>query len=162
RPLLYTADVSIPLHPIVDPSRPGVRIYAAAGRLRPGVTRSQAEQELAVISRDLAREFPVSHAQFRPPVRDLREQLLGQQRPGLMAMGGGVLLLLLLACANVMNLPVGHLAGRRGEMALRAVIGASRWRLTRMVLAQSFLVAAAGGALGLVTMDTVLPALLAL
>jgi predicted permease len=162
RPLLFAGDVWIPLHAKIDPARQGARIYAGAGRLRPGVTPAQAEQELAAISKDIAREFPAGHAQYRPRVRDLREQLLGQQRPGLLALGGGVLLLLLLACANVMNLTVGHLADRRGEMTLRAVIGASRWRLTRMVLAQTFLVAALGGVLGLVTIDAVLPALLAL
>ncbi|HEV3141554.1 MAG TPA: FtsX-like permease family protein, partial [Vicinamibacterales bacterium] len=86
----------------------------------------------------------------------------GQQRPALLALGAGALLLLMLACANVANLTLGHLAGRRAELTMRTLLGASRWRLIQQQLVQSLIVSSGGGALGLAIVVWSLPALLAL
>src|SRR5262245_28517169 len=111
-PLLDASEVWIPLSPKVDPNQGG-RITAGISRLRPGATAAQAEAELAPISAQLAKEYPTAHARSRPDVRGLRENLLGDRRPALVALAAGVALLLVLACANVANLTLGHLASRR-------------------------------------------------
>ena len=162
RPLLDASEVWIPLAPQVDPAQQNARLTAGVARLRPGATPAQAEAELAAASARLAREFPTGHGKARPHVIPLRENLFGPQRPALVALGAGVLLLLLLACANVANLTLGHVSGRRAELAMRALLGASRARLVQQHIVQSLVVAAAGGALGLIAVIWSLPAVLAL
>ncbi len=161
-PLLNVSQVWIPLNPQVDPSRQGLRVMQVAARLRPGVTYAQAQQQLQSISAQLAKEFPTTHGKITPVVKDLRTQLYGKRQPALVAMGAAVLLLLTLACVNVLNLTLGHLATRRGEMAIRAAIGGGRWRLARLQLVQTSIITLAGGALGVVLATWVLSSMLAL
>jgi putative ABC transport system permease protein len=160
-PLLDRSEIWVPLHATVNPARQSLRIMTSAGRLRPGVTAAHAQQELAAISEALAREFPASHTGMTPQVRDLQEQLLGDRRPALLTLAASVLLLLLLACANVLNLTLGHLTTRRSELAVRAAIGSGRWPLVRLQLVQTVLLASLGGAVGVALMAWSLPALLA-
>jgi len=162
RPLLDASEVWIPLAPHVDPAQQSARMTAGVARLRPGATIAQAEAELAATSARLAREFPAGHGKAHPQVIPLRENLFGQQRPALVALGTGVLLLLMLACANVANLTIGHVSGRRAELTMRALLGASRWRLAQQHIVQSLVIAGAGGALGLIVVIWSLPAVLAL
>jgi putative ABC transport system permease protein len=162
RPLLDASEVWIPLAPHVDPAQQSARMTAGVARLRPGATIAQAEAELAATSARLAREFPSGHGKAHPQVTSLRENLFGQQRPALVALGAGVLLLLLLACANVANLTLGHVSGRRAELTMRALLGASRWRLVQQQIVQSLVIATAGGVLGVIVVIWSLPALLAL
>ena len=162
RPLLDASEVWIPLAPHVDPAQQSARLTAGVARLRPGAAIAQAEAELASASARLAREFPAGHGKAHPQVIPLRENLFGQQRPALVALGAGVLLLLLLACANVANLTIGHVSGRRAELTMRALLGASRWRLAQQQIVQSLVIAASGGLLGLIVVIWSLPALLAL
>src|SRR5690349_3041309 len=68
----------------------------------------------------------------------------------------------MLACANVANLTIGHVSGRRAELTMRALLGASRWRLAQQQIVQSLVIAGAGGALGLIVVIWSLPAVLAL
>jgi putative ABC transport system permease protein len=161
KPLLIESDVWLPLHPTVDPAKLNLRIMAAAGRLRAGVTAVQAERELVPASAGLAREFPSSHGRMRPHVAPLGKQLYGSQAPGVVALAGAVLVLLILASVNVMNLTLGHLAERREEIAVRAMLGGSRWRLVRLQTIENGLIALAGCGLGLVIMNEWLPAILA-
>src|SRR5439155_2284713 len=148
--------------PQINLQQANARMTAGVARLKPGATIAQAGAELGAISAVLAREFPTGHAKAHPQVIGLRENLLGQQKPALVALGAGVLLLLLLACANVANLTLGHLAGRRTELTMRTLLGASKWRLIQQQLVQSLVVSAAGGAIGLAIVIWTLPALLAL
>jgi len=161
-PLLDASEIWIPLSPQINVQQANTRMTAGIARLKRGATIAQAEAELGAISAALAREYPTSHAKAHPQVIPLRDNLLGQQKPALVALGAGVLLLLLLACANVANLTLGHLAGRRTELTMRTLLGASRWRLIQQQLVQSLVVSAAGGALGLGIVIWTLPALLAL
>src|SRR5262245_25473948 len=162
-PRLDASEIWIPLSPRIDTAQgTNNRMTAGLARLKPGATKAQAEAELGATSAVLAREFPTSHARAHPQVIGLRENLLGQQRPALVALGAGVLLLLLLACANVANLTLGHLAGRRTELTMRTLLGATRWRLIQQQLVQSLVVSAFGGALGLAIVTWTLPYLLAL
>jgi putative ABC transport system permease protein len=161
KPLLIESDVWVPLHATVDPAKQSLRIMAAAGRLRPRITVAQAERELAPLSAELAREFPASHGRMRPYIANLRDNLYGSQAPGVVALAGAVLLLLILASVNVMNLTLGHLAERRDEIAVRTMLGSSRWRLARLQIVETGILAAVGSALGLVIMSEWLPAILA-
>src|SRR5262245_20248777 len=162
-PLLDASEVWIPLSPqTTTPQGTNNRMTAGLARLKPGATPRQVEAELGAISAVLAREFPTSHAKAHPQVTGLRENLLGQQRPALVALGAGVLLLLVLASANVANLTLGHLAGRRAELTMRTLLGASRWRLVQQQLVQSLVVSAGGGVVGLGIVTSALPYLLAL
>jgi len=161
-PLLDASEVWVPLAPAIDPAAQSARITAGVSRLRPGATIAQAEAELAPISAQLAKEFPTGHARTRPQVRPLRETLLGDRTPALVALASGVALLLVLACANVANLTLGHLATRRSELAMRSLLGASGWRLIQQQLVQSLVVSTIGGAAGVALARSALPTLLAL
>jgi putative ABC transport system permease protein len=162
RALFEGSDVWVPLRPIVDPSRAGNRLMTTAGRLRPGINVAQAQAELVPISQALGREFPITNAQVTPQVIPLREQLYGQRRTTVVAILMAVLLLFVLACVNVVNLTYGHVASRRSEFLVREALGGGRWRLVRLQLVQSGLIAGAGGVLGLWIMQAVLPGVLAL
>jgi len=162
RPLLDSSEVWIPLSPQVNPAQQGARMTAGVARLQSGATMAQAEAELGAISARIAGEFPSSHGKAHPQVISLRENLFGRQTPALVALAAGVLLLLLLACANVANLTLGHLAERRAELTMRTLLGASGWRVLQQQLAQSLIVAAIGGAVGLAAVAWSLPSLLAL
>ncbi|MBZ5622248.1 MAG: ABC transporter permease [Acidobacteriia bacterium] len=135
------------------------------GRLRPGLGAEQARRELNTIALTRVPEFP------RPPwaslkngfiVDSLQEQVTRAVRPALLAVLGAVILVLLIACVNVTNLLLARGAQRRGEFAMRAALGAGRSRLVRQLLAESLLLAALGGALGMVVAEFGVRALVAL
>jgi predicted permease len=156
------SEVWIPMHPIVDPARAGNRLMTVVGRLRPGTTSAQAQDELASISVDIGREFPVTNAKAKPMIIDLKEQTFGSQRPALLTLGAATALLLLLACVNVMNLTIGHLAVRQAELAIRSAIGAGRRELVRLQLVETTLLAIVGGVLGIGVMNSVVGTLMSL
>jgi predicted permease len=160
--LMTPSEVWIPLHPTASPTRAGQRIMNVLARLRLGVTMEQARQELASISSQIAREFPATQSHVTPVVMDLRQQIYGTKRTGLITLAAGVALLMLLACVNVFNLKFGHLAARRGEFAIRALIGSQRWRLGRLQIVETAILALAGGALGMFAMNWIVGVLLAL
>jgi predicted permease len=121
------------------------------GRLREGVTAGQAQQELIDIGRAPTPEFerPSWAALERGLVLEpLHTAVTGEVRPALLAILGAVLLLLTIACANVTNILLARALARRGELAMRAALGASRGRLARHLFAETALVAALGGGLG--------------
>jgi predicted permease len=160
RVLTAPSEIWIPLHPIVDPARAGTRIMNVVARLRPGVTKEQARQELVAISAHIALDFPATHSHVTPVVMDLRQQIYGTKRAGLIMLGGAVALLLLLACVNVFNLLFGHLSVRRGEFAIRTLIGGERWRLTRLQIVETGVLALIGGVLGMLAMNWMVRVLL--
>jgi putative ABC transport system permease protein len=136
-----------------------------AGRLRPGVSIDQARRELDTIVRTPVPEFP------RPPwasheqgfiVNSLQDDLTRSVRPALLAVIGGVLLVLVIACVNVTNLLLARSVRRRGEFALRTALGAGRGRLIRQLLTESLLLAALGGVAGLAVAQLGVHALVAL
>ncbi len=126
-----------------DPNGIGPAIMA---RLKPGVTLDQANAEFVGLARRLAKDNPKTNGQLvSASVLPLLNAFTGPQlRQTLYAMLGAVLGVLLIACVNVMNMQFGRAALRAKELAIRGALGASRWRLVRQMLTESFLLASIG------------------
>ncbi len=123
--------------------------YDVLGRLRPGVSRDQAHDDLARVAAELAREFLGTNRGRSVVVVPLTTDTLGAVRPAMLLLGGAVVFVLLIACANVANLFLARATARQREIAVRAALGAGRWRLIRQVLVEALVLAGAGGVLGL-------------
>ena len=117
-------------------------------RLKPGVTLTQAQAEMTSIGEQIAKQFPKEQSGKGVNVRAWRDDIGSQSRLMLWALVGAALCVLLIACTNLANLLMSRALARRGEFAVRAAIGASLDRLVRQMITDSLLLAAAGGALG--------------
>jgi putative ABC transport system permease protein len=122
--------------------------YAIA-RMRDGVSFEQAYSEMRRIYADLEKEQPQRNARRTVMLLHLQDQMVGELRPALFALVGAVALVLLVACVNVANLLLARSATRERELGMRTALGASRGRLVRQMLAESLVLAAAGGIAGL-------------
>ncbi len=144
------ADVWIPLQ--ADPNSTNQGHYlATAARLRPGVTIEQARAEMKLRGEAFRRLNPKWMDKTESvAVTPMREAMVGDVKTALLVLGGAVAFVLLIACANVANLLLARAAVRQRELAIRAAIGASRWRIVRQLLTESVILSGAGGILGFV------------
>jgi putative ABC transport system permease protein len=119
------------------------------GRLKPGVTIEQAQTEMETIARRLAQQYPDTNRDRSVTIVSLQQIVAEHLRPSLFVLSGAVAFLLLIACANVANLMLARSVARQKENALRAALGAGRWRLIRQLLTETLLLWLIGGISGL-------------
>ena len=123
--------------------------YLVIARLKRGVSLQQAQAEINTISARLEQAYPEDDKGWGATIVPLREDLVGDVRPALLVLLGAVAFVLLIACANVANLVLAKTLGRRKEIAIRTALGAGWRRVMQQMLAETLLLAVAGGVLGL-------------
>ncbi len=148
------ADLFVPLDPFADQmfmrERANHSGTSVIGRLKPGVTIAAARAQMTAIGQRLEKEYPKDNAGLGINVMPLRERMAGWARSNLFLLLGAVVMVLLIACVNVANMLLARSFGRAREMAVRTALGATRGALTRQLLAESLLLAGAGGLAGAV------------
>jgi predicted permease len=128
-----------------------VRGYSLMGRLQPPATRPSAQSELDGVMRQLATEYPATNAAMRADVLNFWEAARGPQRflvTALSILQGIMVLLLLAVCGNTANLVLARASTRHREMGVRLALGASPWRIVRLMLTENVIMALPGAALG--------------
>ncbi len=164
-PTAATADVWTPL--AFDPNdlhgrSRRARSLMVVGRIAANVTAERAQDEITVLANRIAADNKDSNEGWTARVVAAHEQLVSASRPALFVLMGAVGFLLLIVCANMANLLLARLTSRRREIAVKSALGASRWEIAQPILAESLLLAFAGGALGLLAALTGLRLLAAL
>jgi ABC-type antimicrobial peptide transport system permease subunit len=122
--------------------------WEAIGRLRDGVTLTQARNDLGSIAGAIKKQYGDEVDLVDVSMVPLQDALTSTVRPSLIILLGAVGFLLLVACANVMNLLLAQASARETELAIRSALGASRWRMVRQFMAKTLMLSLAGGAIG--------------
>jgi len=149
--LLRWADMWMPLGQFDDDLTEHVHhAFAAIARLKPGVTLSDASAEIRQLNEQSAIAYPIEHKNFGVLVQKLQDPSAEKLRNTLLVLFGAVGLVLLIACANIVNLLLVRNAARQREVAVRTALGANQWRLVRQLLTESVLLSLLGGGLGLI------------
>jgi predicted permease len=143
--------VWVPLaFPAEEAAQRGNHFLEVIGRMKHGVTVSQARAEMETIAARLAQQYPEENTRIGSVVNPLHEEIVGNMKPALLILLGAVAFVLLIACANVANLLLARAAARHKEIALRLALGADRARLTKQLLVESVMLSILGAVVGLV------------
>lgn len=128
----------------------GTKAVHVIGRLKPGITIERAQGELSAIQRRIAEANPhLNRMGTQVKVLSFHESVVRGVRSSLWIFFGAVVLVLLISCANVANLLLARALGRCRELAIRAALGAGRWRIIRQLLSESLVLSLTGGAFGI-------------
>jgi predicted permease len=130
----------------------GSHYLNVVGRLKPGVSLDAARADMQSIARTLAEQYPRENRDVGVVLVPAKEDMLGNTRLELLVLMAAAVAVLLIACANLASLLLSRSAGRRGELAVRAALGATRGRLARQLAVEGLLLSAAGAAAGLALM----------
>ncbi len=141
-------DIFVPLELNPAETYRGGHYVKVIARLKAGVPLERAQADMNAIVQGIAREYP-KNAGESVTVERLRDRMVREVKPALLALLGAVALVLLVACANVANMLLARAAAREKEIAVRRAVGASGGRIVRQMLTESVVLAAAGAALGL-------------
>ena len=148
--------VPLMLTPADYEDRTNNELYAIA-RLKPGVTLDEARAEMDVIAAQTSRQYPRENENTGAAVNALHTELASQSRVMVLALSGAALCVLLIVCANLTNLLLARALARRQELAVRTAMGAGRERLIRQLATESVVLAALGGALGVLVAVATVP-----
>ena len=145
-------DIYLPIGQL--PNQPELRDRDSHGFVRSRgcghVTERQAAMAMNTIAARLAAQYPVTNAGVTIEIRSLLRDFVGEDSKALLVTSAGSILVLLIACANVANLTLARASTRQREIAVRLAVGSSRWRIIRLLMTESLLIAAVGGGLGVV------------
>ena len=139
-----------------------LRIFRAVAHVKPGVPPAAAAEEARLLSLRLQKEYPDTNAGIEIGFRPVSAALVGNVRGALLVLLATAGLVLLIVCANLANLTLARMTARSREIAVRAALGASRWRVGRHLLVESVTLSLVGGGLGLLAAAWTMPALLRL
>jgi putative ABC transport system permease protein len=138
-----------------DPAPPPARstrfLPSSIGRIKPGITLAQAQERLTAMAAQIRHDYPADYAaqsQWTIEIQPLKEVLVGNVRPMLLVLLGGVILIVLIVSLNIANFLLARASGRQQEMALRFALGARRGRVVRQLLTESMLLSFIGGLAG--------------
>ena len=154
-----TADAYLPFRDLPAASQPRGRSLIGLGRLKPGLTRDQAQAEMEGVFASLVRDWPDFDTGWTINLVPLREQLVGDVRLAVLALFGAVGAVLLIACGNIGSLMLTRASSRRREFAIRSAIGAGTGRLLTQLVCESLMLSLAGGLLGVVLAASLLSGL---
>lgn len=142
------ADAYMPFRNLPAASKPSGRSLIGIGRLKAGVSRDQAQAEMESVMAALTQEWSDFNTGWTINLVPLREQLVGDVRPAVLALFGAVGAVLLIACGNIGSLMLARASGRRRELAIRSALGAGTHRLISQLVCESLLLSIVGGAGG--------------